>query len=97
VQHVSTEDGRAIVGNVTQDVPGSASQKSAARPLALTNFRQQPMRFIEERRKGELVLARRRQKNEIMGKLGVKNEPLCRRQNIAARMGDCNDVRGCND
>lgn len=41
VQHVSVnEGGRAIVGSVAQDVPGSASQKSAACPLALTDSRQ---------------------------------------------------------
>lgn len=65
MQHVSVnEGGRAIVGNVTQDVPGSASQKTAARPLALTDSRQQPMPIIEERRKGVLVRARRGQRND---------------------------------
>jgi hypothetical protein len=39
VQQVSAnEGGRAIVGNLTQDVTGSTSQKSAACPLALTEF-----------------------------------------------------------
>ena len=64
VQHVSVnEGGRAIVGNVTQDVPGSASQKSAANPLALTDSRQQPMPIIEERCERELVPARRKQRD----------------------------------
>jgi hypothetical protein len=72
VQHVSVnEGGRAIVGNVTQDVPGSASQKSVAGSLALTDSRQQPMPTIEERRKGELVPGPAGK--ETMGKLGVKN------------------------
>jgi len=62
VQHVwVNEGGRAIVGNVT--CPGSASQKSAVCPMALTNSRQQPMPIIEDQRKGELVPARRGQRN----------------------------------
>jgi hypothetical protein len=65
------EGGRAIVGNLMQDVPGSASQKSAACSLALTDSRQQPIPIIEERRKGELVPGPAGK--EIMGKLGVKN------------------------
>jgi hypothetical protein len=64
VQHVSvSEGGQAIVGNVTQDVRESAAKKSANKPSALTNSRQQPMPIIEERQI-ELVPARRRQKDD---------------------------------
>jgi hypothetical protein len=66
VQHVSVnEGGQAIVGNVTQDTLESASQKTANKPLALTDSRQQPMPIIEERqRKREPVPARRKQKDD---------------------------------
>jgi hypothetical protein len=64
VQHVSVnEGGQAIVGNLTQDVRETLSQKSAAKPLALTGSRQQPMPIIEERqRTPELVPARRKRR-----------------------------------
>ena len=88
MQHVSmNEGGRAIVGNVTQDVPGSGSQKSAARPLALTDSRQQPMPIVEERRKGELVPGP--VGKEIMGKLGVKNSVKNRRSRRSVVMNMC--------
>lgn len=66
VQHVSVgEGGQAIVGNVTQDVRGPVSQKSADKPLALSDSRQQPMPIIEARQhERELVPARRKQKGD---------------------------------
>jgi hypothetical protein len=66
VQHVTVgEGGQAIVGNVTQDVRGPASQKSADKPLALSDSRQQPMPIIEgQQRERELVPSRRRQKDD---------------------------------
>jgi hypothetical protein len=66
VTHVSVnEGGQAIVGNVTQDARESASQKSAAKPLALTDSRQQPMPILEERKRmHDPVPVRRKQKND---------------------------------
>jgi len=48
VQHVSvSEGGQAIVGNVTQSVPGAASKKSRRSRPALTDARQPAMPIIE--------------------------------------------------
>lgn len=65
VHHVSVnEGGQAIVGNVTQRVRGSVPQKSADRPPALTDLRQEPMPIIEERQhEPEPVPARRKRKD----------------------------------
>jgi hypothetical protein len=64
VQHVSVnEGGRAIVGSVAQDVPGT-SQKTPACPSVLTDSRHQPMPIIVERREGELVPGCRRQRGQ---------------------------------
>jgi hypothetical protein len=65
VQHVTVgQGGQAIVGTVNQNAKESAPKKSAARPLALTDSRQQPMAIIENPpREREIVPVRHKKKD----------------------------------
>ena len=63
VQHVSVgEGGQAIVGNVTQATPETASEKASAKPPALTDARQVPMAPIIDKAAAEPVAVQRRRK-----------------------------------
>jgi len=65
VQHVSvSEGGQAIVGNVTQAVPGAASKKSRQSRLALADARQPAMPIIENPTHAPLAPAKSRRRNE---------------------------------
>jgi hypothetical protein len=68
VQHVSVgEGGQAIVGNVTQAVPGAASKKSrqsAQSAPAVTDARQSAMPIIENPARAPVAAQRRRKDEE---------------------------------